>query len=479
MLIKHSIIYFIGKLIPAILSVLGVVIYTRLASPDSYGLFSLITVIVSLVNILFFQWLRSSFLKFYNNKDQIEKFNNTFFQSHIKVLLIVGSIAMILSIIFEYYFSIGVYFFFGFLMMVLLSVYEMFIIYYRSRLQPKIISQVQTLNKFLTIIVTTILLFYGAGVAGLLIGVASGNLLSILIFYFKSNLEIRKFSRDVNQDTKKEILKYGLPITFSFALGVAMQNIDKLMISAILGLNANGNYAVSYDLLHNLLYMIMTSISLAGLPLIFRKISEKGEKEGKKQFYNYSNMLFFISIPSVIGMIAIIEEFKNVMIGSEYNIPSELLILIVFATLFQGLKSYYFDIGLQISGKAKYFFLPSLIAITINIVLNYFLLNSYGINGAAFATTASFFIAMLLSFFYQNKVYKVKKPWMNLMKITISSGIMYLCIYFVGINNLIISLLVKIILGAIIYLLVSLLLNSVNTKELLKNQLRKQLKTNN
>src|SRR5699024_11538406 len=103
---------------------------------------------------------------------------------------------------------------------------------------------------------------------------------------------------------------------------------------------------------------------------------------------------------------AILDEFSTIIIGNEYSISNRLMILIILASLFHGLKSHYFDLTLQITSKTKHFFIPALTALILNIFLNAYMLKIYGIVGSSLATAISFFIAMLMIAFFSRKNYK-------------------------------------------------------------------------
>src|SRR5699024_11662157 len=97
----------------------------------------------------------------------------------------------------------------------------------------------------------------------------------------------------------------------------------------------------------------------------------------KREFEEYVRLLLFISIPAGFGLAAILDEFSTIIIGNEYSISNRLMILIILASLFHGLKSHYFVLTLQITSKTKHFFILSLTAVNLNIFLNAYILKIY------------------------------------------------------------------------------------------------------
>lgn len=479
LLFKHTFIYFIGKLTPAILSLIGVMIFTRMVQPEVYGLFSLLTVISGLINILFFQWLRSSLLRFYNDREKISLFFPSLLKSYITVLFI----ALLIIILFitlsltkvinvDIRFLLIIY-----VAVTFLSAFEMCVVYFRTILKPKIVVGANVIRSVSIIIFSFILLCFGTSVWGLLFGSICGTIIGIVYFFKKvPNNNFKRIKVQADKNTQIKFLKYGLPITISFSLSVALQNIDKIMISSILGLEANGNYAVGFDLMHNIIYMLMTSISLAGFPIILKVIKEKGNDAGKTQFKKYVELLLLIAIPACFGLASVLNEITTLVIGDSYSISKHLLILIIIASLIHGIKSYYFDLTLQVTTKTRFFFIPALVAIIVNIIMNFFLLNKYHIEGAAISTVLAFFVAMMISAYYSIKNYHLIFPFVTTFKILISSILMYILISNISVSNVLISLHIKILLGIVLYLILSIVLNIVGVREIIISKVLKKVK---
>ena len=57
MLGKHSLVYFLFKSFPAILTLVGLSVFTRLLSPGEYGVYSLTIIVVGFLNTVFLQWV--------------------------------------------------------------------------------------------------------------------------------------------------------------------------------------------------------------------------------------------------------------------------------------------------------------------------------------------------------------------------------------------------------------------------------------
>jgi len=63
-LLRQSAVYLLARGLPGIINLLVIILYTRLLSPDDYGLYALIIAIVGLTNSVIFQWLRLGLLRY-------------------------------------------------------------------------------------------------------------------------------------------------------------------------------------------------------------------------------------------------------------------------------------------------------------------------------------------------------------------------------------------------------------------------------
>jgi O-antigen/teichoic acid export membrane protein len=64
MLLRHSLLYLLGRGLPGIIGFLTLAVYTRLLPPELYGRYALVLAGVGLANAVLFHWLRLGLLRF-------------------------------------------------------------------------------------------------------------------------------------------------------------------------------------------------------------------------------------------------------------------------------------------------------------------------------------------------------------------------------------------------------------------------------
>src|ERR1700709_1853806 len=80
MLIRHSAIYVVAKVLPGLLGMITTALLTRLLNPTEYGLYGLSLVIMTFGSAMAFEWIGVSFLRFYQARRDDPIIITTFLQ---------------------------------------------------------------------------------------------------------------------------------------------------------------------------------------------------------------------------------------------------------------------------------------------------------------------------------------------------------------------------------------------------------------
>ncbi len=212
----------------------------------------------------------------------------------------------------------------------------------------------------------------------------------IVIYYFKkngNNFANLIFSFGYTKKILKKIILFPL---LAFAFLISMR-IDVLMISNILGVEKAGYYSATSR--------IITIILLFGthfFQFIYPNLNRISND--KEKFKNiYQNLIFISVIAGITTYLCALVLGKTYLnlFGENFQVvlnSLKILGLNVSAALIINLwvhKQYIYSKYTQIL-----FFQSS--AIIVNIILNYYLINYFGVNGAALATSMSAIISFLI-----------------------------------------------------------------------------------
>ena len=219
------------------------------------------------------------------------------------------------------------------------------------------------------------------------------NILSVSILYLllevmKIILLVKglkiKYKFQVDKQIIIEELKYGIPLYLAALFIYLNYRADQLMVRSYLGNSQLGIYSISVQLAE-LAFVFPTSISSA----FEGRLYSCEEKDRKKISAQIVRITFYVTlIICIIGVLC--EPLITVLYGEEYAPAGTsmiiLLIGIVFASIGKVSPAYFYT-----KGKPSIHLIVAAVVLTINIALNFVLIPIMGINGAALASTVSYF----------------------------------------------------------------------------------------
>lgn len=262
----------------------------------------------------------------------------------------------------------------------------------------------------------------------------------------------------------------GILIIFSMNLAISIYtNLDSVMLGSYGSKYALGIYSAASKMIH-LILGIITSLGAVLLPRISNYISEKKEDEVKVILEKTFSFLVALIIPSIIGLHFTANEIIRLFAGKEYIEAILTLRILSLIILFIGFSNF---VGIQIlypRGEEKKVFYSVLIGAIVNCSFNLLLIPKYLQNGAAIATCIAEFIVIVVQVYLGKKYLNFKVFNWNNFKFLISSCIMGILLYFIQDfkTNMLMSLIIKIILGSGSYILILLLLKEENLYEIIK-----------
>ena len=226
---------------------------------------------------------------------------------------------------------------------------------------------------------------------------------SVYFIFFKKN--ISSINNEYNY-SYKNILKTSYPMLLSGSSLILMGWIDSFMIG-IMSNNISDlgiyNIAVRISTAGS---MILFSINSIAAPKISELYFKNKNEELKLIISNATKLIFFFTIPILI-ILVLIPKFLLGMFGDDFSkgyIAMRILCIGQFFNAFCGSVGYI----MQLTGNERKFQRIVMIALFVNIVLNYVLIPDYGINGAAFASMSSMLLWNVHSLIYIKNKLRIK-----------------------------------------------------------------------
>ena len=189
--------------------------------------------------------------------------------------------------------------------------------------------------------------------------------------------------------TLKEIFKTSSPMALSAIAYFIMQSIDIIILSIYEGFDQIAYYSVSVKLAM-LTTLALMSVNIVIAPRIAEIYENQNMQKLQKLIKHSTRIIFLISICILSVLFFFSEEILS-LFGQGYVIANHALLFLLAAQFFNAVSGPG-AIYLNMTGRQKTLNKILVSALIINISLNFYLIPTQGINGAATATLASLII---------------------------------------------------------------------------------------
>jgi len=403
MLVRHSALYLLGRIIPGAVNLLALALYTRLLTADQYGHYALVIAAVGIVNAVFFQWLSLGLGRFLPaHEGQPQALLSTALTGFLIVVAITGVLGGAVAWLWP---DKTLRWF------IILAVavgwaqawFDLNLKIVNVRLAPIRYGLLSSVKALLALSVGVALFYLGLGAFGILLGLMIGLLISTL-FVWKHwyGLSVRQH----NMRLFKDFIGYGAPLILTFMLTLVLDVSDRFLLGWLINAKVVGAYAAAYDLTQQSLGLLMGVVNLAAFPLVVRALEEKGVAEAQNQLRQNALMLLVISVPATVGLVMLADNIAVVMLGTEFREGAGNIIAVVALAIFVGgIMSYYFNYSFQLASKMGGQAWSMMWAALANVGFNLWWIPIYGVLGAAYATLGGFVVGLSASWYLGRQIF--------------------------------------------------------------------------
>ena len=235
------------------------------------------------------------------------------------------------------------------------------------------------------------------GVKGFLLAVILSDSCSVVFLFVAAKLRDFLNREYFNPDLAREMMRFAGPLIPTIVMWAITSLSDRLFLRVMhsdyheLGEGAVGLYGYA-NKIPNLISMVSTIFFQAWNMSAITENDSKDRSEFYEKVYSaYESMLFIASA----GLLLLIKPVTAVFVdSSQYSEYGDVYIytpILVIAVLFMSLNQFLGSIY-SATKHTKNSFWTALIACSVNLVMNFFLIPEWGIQGAAAATFLSYFI---------------------------------------------------------------------------------------
>ena len=270
----------------------------------------------------------------------------------------------------------------------------------------------------------------------------------------------------------KLIKKNFHPIVLLFLPQVAISLyvvLDKTLLG-ILGSYSDVGIYEQGQKLTSILITVVSSLGAVMLPRVANLLSEKKEKEAQNMV-RFSFILYnLIIFPMIFGLIAVNEVFVKLFLGENFQDVKYVLYIVVFNIMFIGWTNI---LGYQVlvaRNKNKEFMLSTTIPAFVSVVVNIAVIPFLGYIGASLTSVVVEILVFIIQWYYSRNIISKNLLFnIDLVKIISASLLMFiaimLCKYMLGLEG-VVGLLIYIGVGGITYVIMNIVLRTINIKEI-------------
>lgn len=383
-LLKNTVIFSIGNFGTKIISFFLVPLYTNILTTREYGTVDLIYTIGMVLVPLLTLNIGESIMRFALDKDaDCDKIMST----GITILIFGAIIGLLILPIANLFESVSNYSIYIYLYTLTLAFSQIFLCYLRGK-EFLLKYSIGNIIQSLTIAIFNIIFLIGMkkGIEGYLMAYILANVCTGLYGFWagKVNLVIKKYSIDI--ELSKNMIKYSVVLIPNSFMWWIMNSSDRMMVSAMISVTANGVYAVAYKI-PTLLSTITTIFNQAWSYSAIRE----DESEDKEEYNNrvYDNLVTIVIVVAT-GLLMIMKPFLSVYVGKEYYAAWHYVPYLIVGFVFMTLGSF-IATSYTVHKDSKGFLISGTVGAIINLILNFILIPMMGVSGAAFATCISYF----------------------------------------------------------------------------------------
>ena len=187
----------------------------------------------------------------------------------------------------------------------------------------------------------------------------------------------------------RALLAYGLPLMLLESLGLVLRLSDRYLIEALMGVEALGQYAASYNLVGYLDIIVLAALVQAVRPMYMQIFEGEGEPATRAFLHRGLHLYLVLGLPFVAVFSLVSPHLLAFLAGQAYAPGTVVIPLITFSFLLEG-TMHFLAAGLYIAKETRALMVWGGIATALNLALNVLLIPHFGLLGAASVTIASY-----------------------------------------------------------------------------------------
>ena len=227
----------------------------------------------------------------------------------------------------------------------------------------------------------------------------------------------------------KRHLSYGLPVALSLILALALSTTDRFLLAAFLDEATVGVYHAGYSLANRTLDVLFIWLGAAGGPALIAALERGGASELTRAAREQASLMLLLCVPAAVGLALVAAPLAQLMVGPELaQGAAHVTPWIAVSGLLAGLTTYYFHQAFTLSQRTRLLLVAMAVPALANLILNLILIPRFGLDGALWATVASYGLGLAASIALGGRSLALPIPWRPLIQTLGATAVMALVV---------------------------------------------------
>lgn len=202
----------------------------------------------------------------------------------------------------------------------------------------------------------------------------------------------------VEPDRLRRHASYGVPISLSLMLALALSSLDRFMLASFLDEAAVGVYHAGYSLANRTLDVLFIWLGAASGPALIAALERGGRDALGEQAGEQVSIMVFLTLPAAVGLALVATPLAHLLIGPSLAAPAAKVTPWIAASGFLGgLTTYYLHQAFVLGRRTQMLLAAMAVPAAANFLLNLVLIPRFGVEGAVWSTLASYALGAVAS----------------------------------------------------------------------------------
>lgn len=393
-IVKAGIGYTVGNILVKGAVFLTLPIFTRLMTPDNFGMYSIFLTYANIIFIFTGCCLQNTIKNaFYDFKEKIDDYVESLIIFNVFVTAILLTIILLFDIL-----SNKIFYILLALQAFSISMFSIFNVYLSIFYEYKTYIKVSCFNTMVSILLSILFLlndFFENRYMGRVWGTVIPYLISSgYIFYY--------FYNRSNKIYEHRYIKYGLsfstPLIIHGLSTIILGQIDTIVIQRYCGNIETGLF--TFALIYNTIFVIITSSVInAWGPWLFSALNEERFFDAKQKSKLFFEMILFFSLILML----LIPEITMILADKAYEGSIQMSMPLVMSGYMMFLYQSFVNVEYYYK-KTSYIAVGSILSAIFNFILAYLLIPTYGVWTAPFIHLGSYVVYAGFHLYYAKKL---------------------------------------------------------------------------